>query len=82
MSWVGSVPFEEIGMTSDKHDLLKELAEDGGYWANALSFLEQVSSRKFSTLSKAQRDWITEIEASLADKLSIRTLRKGFGYER
>ncbi len=70
--WVGSTPFQEIGMDDDKLELMKELAEDNNYWKGSLGFFRQVASRKLSSLTDKQRDWLYSIEASLSKELSKR----------
>ncbi len=76
--WVGATPFKEIGMNEEKMGLLKELAGDNDYWSSASRFIEQVSSRKLSSLTDRQRDWLSNIEASLSDELNKREGVKAF----
>ena len=80
MSWIGSprVPFSEIGMTQEKLDLMKELAENNEYWRNASSFIRAVANRKLSSLSLRQRNWIYEIDASLGDELNKKIAKELF----
>lgn len=70
--WVGSTPFQEIGMDVEKLDLMKELAVDNAYWKSSLGFFKQVASRKLSSLTDKQRTWLFSIEASLSDELNKR----------
>lgn len=72
MTWLGNIPFKELGMTEQLMDLLKELAEDSDYWRGASSFVRQVADRKLSSLSDNQRDWLSNIIASLAVELNRR----------
>ena len=78
MSWVGDIPFKEIGMNEDKMQLLGELAEDNNYWRNALKFVKQVSSRKLYTLSNSQRGWLFDIDATLGVELNKRATKEVF----
>lgn len=71
-SWVGSVPFQEQGMTQEKMTLMEELAEDSDYWKTALSFVRSISSRKLDTLTEKQSDWLLNIIASLEVELNKR----------
>ena len=54
MTWIGQVPFEDIGMTEDKMILLKELAEDSDYWKKAHGFIRSILGRVPSSLSHNQ----------------------------
>lgn len=76
-SWIGSngVPFQDIGMTQRKWDLLKEMAEGGGYWATAYQFVRGVTNRKLPSLSLRQRNWLTEIITSLGEELNSKPWR-------
>ncbi len=80
-TWVGATPFMEIGMTEDKMRLFEELAEDNDYWKSSLRFIRQMSSRKLSSLTEKQRDWLENIEASLGVELSKREGEEAFGLE-
>lgn len=71
-SWVGATPFKEIGLTPEKMELMGELAEDNEYWASAKGFVESVSSRRYSSLTEKQKDWLDRIEDSLGDELAKR----------
>jgi len=77
-SWVGATPFKEVGMTQDKIELMKELAEDSEYWASALKFFNSVASRKLTSLTVRQRDWLFSIEASLSDELNKMAAKEVF----
>lgn len=70
MTWFGEIPFKELGMTDEKFSLLKDLALSSDYYQKALEFIKGVSTRKPSSLSLRQRNWLTEIIASLEDKLN------------
>ena len=65
-SWIGGIPFSEQGMTQDMMFLFAKLAENDEYWKTALSFVRSVSSRKWSSLTEKQQDWIGKICDSLA----------------
>lgn len=75
-SWLGGVPFQDQGMTQDMMILMQELAEDEEYWKTALSFVRGSSSRKWSSLSEKQQDWIFTIVASLEVELNKRTAKE------
>ena len=79
MTWIGSIPFEELSMTENMIILLEELAEDSEYWRSASSFIHQVKDRELSTLSDSQRDWIGGIMATLTVELDRRTAKDVFG---
>ena len=72
--WIGSekVPFSYLGMTKSKWDLLEELSTNSGYWKRAYMFVQGISNRKLSSLSKPQRKWLDEIIFSLDDELDKR----------
>lgn len=72
-TWHGDTPFKDRGMDADKMELLKELIEDNAYWQAANRFMEQVSTRKFSSLTVKQQDWLDDIVAQLADELNKKT---------
>lgn len=80
-SWLGDVPFTDKGMTQEKVDIMEELAEDNEYWKTALSFFRSVSTRKFSTLSDRQKDWLYNIVDSLEVELNRKEARKAFESE-
>lgn len=69
VAWIGQVPFEDIGMTEQKMDLMKELAEDNSYWRKAYDFVESIGGRKPSSLTYNQRQWLTTIILDLDDEL-------------
>jgi len=75
MSWIGDIPFEELGMNQERLDLLEELSEDNDYWKAASSFLQQVKDSKFSSLSDLQRNWVYEIIATLGVELNRKIAR-------
>ncbi len=75
MTWIGQVPFEDIGMTEDKMILLKELAEDSDYWKKAHGFIRSILGRVPSSLSHNQRSWLTTIILGLDDELNRRSWR-------
>ena len=75
MTWVDQVPFEDIGMTEQKMDLLKQLAEDNDYWKRAYRFVQSSTNRKLSSLSDNQRKWLTTIILDLDDELDKRGRR-------
>lgn len=81
MSWIGieDVPFSDKGMTKEKMDLLKELAEDNSYWASALHFIQSIKSRKYASLTHKQQDWLFDICATLEVELNKRTAEDLFG---
>lgn len=76
MSWVGQVPFTELGMTQELMTLLVELSEGGGYWTQAYGFVNNVSGRTLSSLTDRQRDWLDNIVASLNVELNKRTAKE------
>lgn len=76
--WIGKTPFEEIGMTEDKVSLMEELAEDNVYWSNALSFMRSIQTRKLSSLTNRQRNWLYDIDAALGVELNKRIAREAF----
>lgn len=69
MTWVGQIPFEDIGMTEDKMDMLAELAEDNKYWKRAHSFVHSIAGSVPSSLSYNQRRWLNTIILGLDDEL-------------
>lgn len=73
MTWVGQVPFEHLGMTEDKMDLLKELAEDNSYWKKAHGFIRSIAGSVPSSLSYNQRRWLNTIILGLDDELHRRS---------
>lgn len=75
MVWIGQVPFEDLGMTEDKMNLLKELAEDSSYWRRAHDFVQSITGCVPSSLSYDQRRWLTTIILSLDDELNKRSWR-------
>ena len=75
MTWIGQVPFEDIGMTENKMDLLKELAEDSDYWKRAHMFVQLSANRVPSSLSHKQRSWLTTIILDLDIELDKRSWR-------
>ncbi len=75
MVWIGQVPFEDIGMTEQKMDLLKELAEDSSYWKKAHDFVRSVVGRKPSSLTYNQRQWLDTIILGLDNELYKRSWR-------
>ncbi len=75
MTWVGQVPFEDAGMTDQKMDLLKELAENNDYWKRAYQFVRSSANRKLFSLSDNQRRWLTTIILDLDDELHKRGQR-------
>lgn len=77
-AWVGDTPFKGIGMTKDKMELLKELADDNEYWKSTLKFINQISSRKLSSLTDRQRDWLSNIIASLDVELDRQAPKEVF----
>jgi hypothetical protein len=81
MTWIGTedVPFSDKGMTKEKMDLLKELAEDNSYWASALHFIQSIRNRKYASLTSKQQDWLFEICATLEVELNRRTAEDLFG---
>ena len=80
MTWLGSIPYEKMGMTKERYDLLVELAKDSEYWNKALSFINSTSSRKQHTLTTPQHNWVCEIVASLGDILNKRIAKDLFGF--
>ncbi len=70
--WVGATPFQEIGMTKEKMQLLRELGPDSDYWKSALGFINQITSRKLSSLTNKQKNWLRNIEAGLSEELNKR----------
>lgn len=70
MTWIGDIPFKELGMDEDKMNLLTELAKDNDYWRKAFSFVDQVRDREYSSLSDKQQDWLSNIVASLGVELN------------
>lgn len=78
MTWHGGVPFESLGMDTEKYGLLKELAEDGGYWKSSLSFIEGVRGRNPSQLTVPQRNWLSRIIESLGSELATTELDRIF----
>lgn len=76
--WHGGVPFKDLGMTSEMMDLLPELAENNDYWAAVSRFIRQVSSRKLSSLTVNQRNWLSDIVAQLSVELDRRTAKEVF----
>jgi len=75
MTWIGQVPFEDLGMTGDKMDLLKEVAEDNSYWKRAHDFVRSIVGRMPSSLSYSQRQWLTTIILDLDSELDKRSWR-------
>ena len=75
MTWVGETPFEEIGMTKGKFDLLNELAYENDYWMKAHMFVKAVTNRKLSSLSDFQRRWLTTIIMDLEQELYKKSWR-------
>jgi len=75
MTWVGGTPFEDLGMTQEKMDLLKELAEDNEYWERSNMFIRSITNRKLSSLSINQRRWLGDIILALDDELVKRSWR-------
>lgn len=77
MSWIGSpiIPFEDIGMTQEKWDLLESLSMQGGYWRRAFLFIRGATNRRLSSLSLRQRNWLTEIVYSLDIELERKAWR-------
>ena len=73
MTWIGQVPFEELGMTEVKMTLLAELAEDSDYWKRAHGFIRSITGSVPSSLSHKQRSWLTTIILSLDDELYKRS---------
>jgi len=69
VTWYGSVPFEDLGMTEAKMVLLEELMEDSDYWSRAYLFVHAITNRKLSSLSDYQRRWLTEIIIALDTEL-------------
>jgi len=78
MTWLGKVPFSEIGMDEDKYTLLKELAEDSEYWRSAYSFIEGVRDRRLFSLTVRQSNWVMTIDAELGVELNRRAVREVF----
>ncbi len=79
MNWVGDTPFKELGMDEDKLLLLKEFAEDSEYWKKASSFIHQIVGVKLSSLSDKQKNWLSDIVATLSVELNRRTAKELFG---
>jgi len=75
--WLGSdrVPFQYLGMTRAKWDLLEELSMHSEYWSKAFGFVQSIVNVKLSSLGKAQRNWLTEIILSLDNELYKRSWR-------
>lgn len=73
MSWIGSVPFTDLGMTQGKLDLMNELAEENDYWMRACAFVRATTHRKLSSLSDFQRRWLTTIILDLDYELEKRS---------
>lgn len=75
LSWIGSngVPFEDLGVTEDKMNLLEELAEDNSYWKKAHDFLKSIVGRWPSSLTYNQRQWLTTIILDLDSELDKRS---------
>ena len=73
MTWIGQVPFEDIGMTEAKMDLLAELAEDSNYWKKAHSFIHSIAGSVPSSLSNNRRRWLTTIILDLDSELDKRS---------
>lgn len=69
MTWCGSIPFKDLGMTEAKMVLLKELMENSDYWSRAYLFVHAITNRKLSSLSDYQRRWLTEITLALDTEL-------------
>ena len=70
INWGGGVPFKEIGMTQEKMDLMKGLAETSEYWVTTNKFVNSVSSRKIESLTEKQQAWLHRISDSLDEELS------------
>lgn len=73
MTWIGQVPFEDIGMTEDKMSLMKELAGDNSYWKKAHDFIQSIAGSVPSSLSYNQRRWLSTIILGLDDELHKRS---------
>ena len=78
MTWIGEVPFTDLGMTQERIDLLDELAGTNDYWKSARSFLKGVEHREASSLSEKQQDWIENIVASLGVELNRKVAKELF----
>ncbi len=77
-SWIGNIPFAELGMDQDKLTLLGELVEDSEYWRSVSSFIQQIENVKLFTLSDNQRYWLESTIATLAVELNRMTAREVF----
>ncbi len=75
MTWIGQVPFEDLGMTEDKMDMLAELAEDSNYWKKAHSFIHSIAGSVPSSLGTHQRRWLATIILDLDTELYNRSWR-------
>ncbi len=73
MTRIGQVPFEDVGMTEGKMDLMKELAEDSSYWKRAHDFIQSIVGREPSSLTYSQRQWLNTIILGLDDELYKRS---------
>ncbi len=83
MTWIGKkdVPFKDLGMTTELHDLMVELASDNDYWKSALSFMSSVTNREYSSLSDKQQDWLCSMATSLRIEMDKRVTKDLFSDE-
>lgn len=72
MTWDRShgVPFESLGNTRKKMDLLDKLAEVDSYWYSAKEFVKNVRYRKIESLTLPQSVWLSNIITSLGEESS------------
>lgn len=72
INWAGGVPFQDIGMTEEKMDLMGELAETNDYWETSNKFVNSMSSRRIESLTEKQQSWLHRISDSLDEELDKR----------
>lgn len=77
MTWIGSTPHHDIGMTDEKYNLLKELALSKEYWHVILVTVDSTAHLQLSSLSNDQRARL----ASIIIELDSAIYMKSWGFD-
>ncbi len=73
MTWIGSTPHRDIGMTDEKYNLLEELALSKEYWHVILVTVDSTAHLRLSSLSNDQRARLTSIIIELDSAIYMKS---------
>ncbi len=73
MTWTGSTPYRDIGMTDEKYSLLNELALSREYWNVMLITVDSTAHLQLSSLSNDQRARLASIMIELDNAVYMRS---------